>query len=198
MTIHRNPVVAPPGLDTVVKSNPERYLHCLDFDEHGNDRGTRLCRDNLVKNSGKTFVSCPNKGNKNGKCQPGAFLYPRKLRPDGTTHHHQGLDISPYYHNKSGNFRYGADFKSDPDGVEKPRANIVSVVQGKVVNRPETTGGGGYGLKVVIKADDLLETWPRFASTTETPSETNSRNASLVRFSGAGPYSCGHALGYGR
>ncbi len=95
----RNPVVAPPGLETVVDSNPERLLHCRDFDEHGNDRGPgfRECRENLAKNLGKRFVGCPNKGNNDGKCQSGAFLYPRKLRPDGTTHHHQGIDISPFY-----------------------------------------------------------------------------------------------------
>lgn len=158
MNVPRNPVVAPPGLETVVDSRPERHLHCLDFDEHGNDRGTRVCRDKLAKSGGNNF-RCPNVGAEggNGKCEIGAFLYPRKLRPDGTTHHHQGIDISPYYHNKPKNFRYGSDFESDPDGVKKPRAYIVSVVQGKVVNKPETTGGGGYGLKVVIKADDPLE-----------------------------------------
>ena len=152
----RNPVVAPPGLEDVVKSNPERLLHCRDFDEHGKDRGPdfRECRDNLAQNPGKRLVDCPNKGNSEGKCQTGAFLYPRKLRPDGTTHHHQGIDISPFYYKERGNFRYGSDFTSDPDGIAKPRALIQSVVAGTVVadgSKPSES----YGIRIVIEADEV-------------------------------------------
>ena len=137
----------------------KRRLPCLDFDEHGKDRGAefRVCRDKLAKSGGSTFF-CPNKGNKEGKCQMGAFLYPRYLRSeDGSTHFHQGIDLSPYYGDakKTSNFRFAADDESDPDGATKPRALIHSLVAGTVV-ADGSKASSSYGIRIVIEAHDTL------------------------------------------
>ena len=117
MTIERNPV---PG----AKLPPP--LACVDF-VSGQECAERRKIGLPVENG---FFTCPNRGYGEGKCQVGAFVYPRKKKSEEFFHFHQGIDIAA-----------------------KKGTPIVSVTSGYVVHANEEYHPhfGGYGRVAIIE-----------------------------------------------
>lgn len=127
MTIFRIPILPPkaaPGSKPIAVHLPET-LRCKDFDDAGN-RVSSDCEHRFKAGAVGDYHKC--RGLKEGRCQKGAFLYPRKKREDGTFHYHQGIDIS----------------------AETGRG-CISVLNGTVVSVHKLDDNDGYGRHIAIK-----------------------------------------------
>jgi len=132
-----------------VETSPMKVpLGCIDFDAEGNRIGNRCRQQQESASPGSQLAACP------GKCAPGAFLYPRSKREDGTIHYHQGIDLTPE------NAQQGPQSPKLSDWREKHGVRIRAVTGGIVkhvfneaTNKDPATSTS-YGNVVVIYDDD--------------------------------------------